>query len=267
MNAAASRASTVVGCRIVSRRRESSVCSARCVRQSSVRTEPSGAERAARRANALRGRVGEAQADPELQRPLAVASPSTSAGSAQPPSAEPAVGADADHAQVAPRRAGAGGERRAEREAVLARVVALQHELAGPAPGAALEDQRALDARPRVREPDQPDRVALAAEARGTRDERARALGARDAGQRGDAGEVGARLRDRGHVRAVRRAEQAVVGLVERRAPVQRDHQRAERERDDEPGQGGVQRPAARSARMTRRAAASISGLQADTRG
>ncbi len=91
VKAAASRASTVVVWRIVSSRRASSVRSFCCVRQSSVRTEPAGAERAARSANAFAA-PGSVRRTP---RPnwsgwSAVASPSTSAGSPQPPSADPA---------------------------------------------------------------------------------------------------------------------------------------------------------------------------------
>ena len=43
-------------------------------------------------------------------------------------------------------------------------------------------------------------------------------------------------------VRAVRLREEAVVGVVERGAAVERDDEGAEREGDDEPGEDGVER-------------------------
>ena len=104
-----------------------------------------------------------------------VASPRTSAGSAQPPSLEPAVepmpttfSGRSPATIVAPRR-----------DAVLARPAARQHDLARAADAAALEDQRVLDARARARETDQADAVGAAVDRHA--DDRARALGGDDA--------------------------------------------------------------------------------------
>ena len=92
--------------------------------------------------------------------------------------------------------------------------------------------------RARVRgSPISPSPSCPPAHARGHLDERARALGRHDAGQPGDAAEVGLRVGHRDHVRAVRLGEEAVVGVVERGAAVERDDERAEREGDDEPGE------------------------------
>ena len=206
VKAAASSASTVVVWRIVSSRRDSSVSSLRCVRQSSVRTVPAGGEPAAAARERLRlGRLAEAEADAELQRLLGGGEPEH-VGRVGPAAVGRArARADADHDELAPDGSAAGHDRVADVDAVTARELALQHDLARRAPGATVEDQGTLHARPRGREPDQPERVALAAEAHRGADERPRALGGRDAGQRGDAGEGIARTRERGHVRAVRR--------------------------------------------------------------
>ena len=107
-----------------------------------------------------RRRVGEAHADAELQR-LVLRGQPEHVGRVGPAVARSRGRADADHAQLTLRRADAGRERVADRDAVPAREPALQDDFARRARGAAVEDQRALDARLRARKADQPERVAL----------------------------------------------------------------------------------------------------------
>ena len=193
VKAAASSASTVVVCRIVEQPPRV-VGALLALRAPVERAHGAVARRRGPRTRACRGRLAEAQADAELQRPLGGGEPEHVGRVGPATVGRAGARADADHAQLAPRRAAAGRDLLADVDAVRARELALQDDLAGRAPGATFEDQRALDARPRAREPDQPERVALAAEAHGDAHERPRALGGGDAGQRGDAGErLGAR--------------------------------------------------------------------------
>jgi hypothetical protein len=147
--------------------------------------------------------------------------------------------ADADHLQ----RAVAGDDRGAEADGVLARPVALQHDLARAADAAALEDQRVLDSRARAREADQADAVGAAVD--GHADDRARALGRDHTALPRDPPEGGGVGGDDRDVRAVGGVEEAVVGGVERGPAVERDHERADGERDHEAGEDGIQRPGA----------------------
>ena len=242
VNAAASSASSVVVWRIVRSRRDSSV-SARAL-GAPVEGAHAVALRPPRERLGVR-RVGQPQRGREVARPPARRDRGH-VGRVGPAAVVGAGGgADADDAQAPRRGALADDDAVAGGDGVVAGVAAPQHDLARAADAAPLEDHRVLDLRARAREPDQPDGVALPVHARGHLGDRPRALGGHDAALRRDRLEVRARRGDGGDVRAVGGREEAVVGVVERRAAVQGDDERAEREGDDEPGEDGGERPRA----------------------
>jgi hypothetical protein len=119
----------------------------------------------------------------------------------------------------------------------------LHEQLARAAQAAPVQHQRPVDAHAARRQPDQREPHRHVAEPGGSLDDRPRPFGHGDAGQSPDPRGLGGRLRDRGDVRAVGRAHEPLVRLVQGGAHVHGDEQGPDRDGDHQRGQRGLKRP------------------------